>query len=384
MNYKMYYHIGSENHGCEALVRSTKNILQDKAVLFSMNAQSDKKYKLQDVVTIIEDIKKPIKKKTAKWFISALAHKINKDDYFQIKYMHKQCFDQIHKGDICFSIGGDNYCYPGQDILSYYNRVIHSKNAKTVLWGCSVEPELLRNPEIAKDVASYDLITARESISYAALKMVNSNTVLVSDPAFSLPKVDMSLPKGWIEGKMIGINASPLILQSGKNSQLVLNAYRKTIEYIINNTGYNIALIPHVVIENNDDRTILQLFYEEYKDTGRIIMISDCNCMELKGYISRCRMLIASRTHASIAAYSTYVPTLVLGYSVKSIGIARDLFGTEENYVVSVNDMVSDQKLLENFKWLMSNEKEIRKHLKEIMPAYIENVYKGKTYIENL
>ena len=40
--------------------------------------------------------------------------------------------------------------------------MLHNKWAKTVLWGCSVEPELVKDPSIEKDLARYDLITARE------------------------------------------------------------------------------------------------------------------------------------------------------------------------------------------------------------------------------
>ncbi len=57
---------------------------------------------------------------------------------------------------------------------------------------------------------------------------------------------------------------------------------------------------------------------------------SKYNAKELKGYISRCRAFVGARTHSTIAAYSTGVPTLAIGYSVKARGIAKDLFGTEE------------------------------------------------------
>lgn len=62
------------------------------------------------------------------------------------------------------------------------------RGAKTVLWGCSVEPELIKRPEIVNDLKRYSLITARETISYNALRSVNPNTVLVADPAFVLDK----------------------------------------------------------------------------------------------------------------------------------------------------------------------------------------------------
>jgi hypothetical protein len=49
------------------------------------------------------------------------------------------------------------------------------------------------------------------------------------------------------------------------------------------------------------------------------------NAAELKYVILQCRFMVCSRTHASIAAYSSGVPTIVIGYSNKSKGIAADL-----------------------------------------------------------
>ena len=120
------------------------------------------------------------------------------------------------------------------------------------------------------------------------------------------------------------------------------------------------------------------------KITKKIVLIQDHNCMELKGYISRCRFFVGARTHATIAAYSSCVPTLVLGYSVKSRGIAKDLFGTEENYVLSVQTLRSPNELVIHFRWLMEHEKEIRIRLKEIMPEYVSKAYLGKMAVEKL
>ena len=75
--------------------------------------------------------------------------------------------------------------------------------------------------------------------------------------------------------------------------------------------------------------------------------------MELKGYIARCRFFIGARTHSTIAAYSSGVPTLVLGYSVKSKGIAKDLFGTYENYVLTVQQLKEYSELGRAFKSIM-------------------------------
>ena len=253
-----------------------------------------------------------------------------------------------------------------------------------MLWGCSVEPDLLNYPEIKKDIESFDFITARESISYQALKKVNNNTFLVSDPAFVLDRIDLPLPAGWIPGNMIGINASPLILSNGANADLVVEAYCKLISKILKLTDCGIALIPHVVWKQNDDQEILQLLYDRFKNSNRIVMINDHNCMELKGYIARCRMFVGARTHATIAAYSTEVPTLVLGYSVKSRGIAKDIFGLEEKYVIPVQDITNVNALADGFIWMLDNEKKIREHLHSVIPQYIANARKAKNILSNL
>ena len=196
--------------------------------------------------------------------------------------------------------------------------------------------------------------------------------------------MELPLPEGWKEGNTIGINASPLIMQCAKDGSVAYEAYRCLIKHILNTTDAAVALIPHVVIANNDDRIPLRNLYEEFVSSGRVLLIEDHNCCELKGYISRCRMFIGARTHATIAAYSTCVPTLVLGYSVKSKGIARDVFGTEEHYVLPVQEMRNPAELAGGFDWLLANEDNIRSHLKCVMPEYIQRAYTAAEAVSRL
>ena len=58
---------------------------------------------------------------------------------------------------------------------------------------------------------------------------------------------------------------------------------------------------------------------------------------------------MGARTHATIAAYSTCVPTVVFGYSVKSIGIAKDIFGTTDHYVLPVSGVTNSEQFIESF-----------------------------------
>ena len=288
---------------------------------------------------------------------------------------------------ICFSIGGDNYCYGrgGYQSLMAVDRALLKKGCKTVLWGCSIEPDSLKDAELVADLASFSLITARETLTYEALCAAGlTNARLYPDPAFTLKADCRALPQGFVEGNTIGINLSPLIMACETKNGAAFQNFVSLISHILETTDAQIALIPHVVWDGNDDRTPLRALAERFADTGRVILVDDANAEEIKGVISRCRLFIGARTHATIAAYSTCVPTLVVGYSVKAKGIAKDLFGTYENYVVPVQSLASGDELNGAFDWLLANEVSVRSHLQSIMPDYVRRAYAAADEVKAL
>jgi polysaccharide pyruvyl transferase WcaK-like protein len=79
-------------------------------------------------------------------------------------------------------------------------------------------------------------------------------------------------------------------------------------------------------------------------------------------------MLIAARTHATIAAYSTLVPVYALGYSIKARGIAKDLFG-KELCVKSITEINSADALFECFTELEANRENMKRTLTQVIPT---------------
>ncbi len=384
--YVLYAHDGSGNHGCEALVRSTCALLntsKDNVVLMSTRPDEDKKYGLSDICTVLDKTEKRPLNRTKPAFFKAYYNLKIKHNYTPIEFYESKVADFIKKGDVALSIGGDTYCYGSFMPLFKAHKMYKYGGLKTVYWGCSIEPELLENPDIANDIRNFDLITARETTSYEALKKVNPNTVLVCDSAFLLPSKEVAFPEN-IKADVVGINASPLIEDCDGGKGLVRENYENLIEYILNNTDMSVALIPHVVWEAVDDRKILKEFYEKYKNTNRVFLIDDCPCEDLKGYIAKCRFFIGARTHSTIAAYSTCVPTLVVGYSVKARGIAKDLFGTWENYVLPAQEIKETNELTNAFIWLQKNEECIKEHLLTILPEYKSRINNGLEALKSL
>lgn len=369
-NLFLYAHGGSGNHGCEAIVRATLNMLgRENAYLISSRPEEDLFYDVTDQAHLIQDTA-PIRKGTLRFLKAYLALKATGRYLLMDQLQYQAAFERIHPGDIALSVGGDNYCYADVEKYIMLQDMLLEKGAKTVLWGCSVEPDLLKDEKICRDLSRYALITARETVSYQALKKVNPNTRLVTDPAFLLDKVELPLPDGFAEGNTVGINMSPMIIENESKPGMAYQNYEALIDAILAHTAYQVALIPHVVWETGDDRKPLQKLYDKYCSTGRVVLLEDHNCMELKGFISRCRFFVGARTHATIAAYSTGVPTLVVGYSVKARGIAQDLFGTETNYVLPVQQLSQVHALSDAFAWLMEQEAAVRGTLERVMPAY--------------
>lgn len=396
----LYMHAGSGNHGCEAIADATLEALTSLCkdenyippVIITNNKEQDLKYGLGERVqkgqcSIIEE------RHIAENFIPHVMYyayrKLTGDAVSFLRYQFKDVLKKVsdYKNPIAVSIGGDNYCYPEMvGDLKLAHEAFLEKGMSSVLMGCSIEPDTVQ--DLKDDLMKFDLITVRESISYKGMiegGIPKDKVKLCPDPAFMLPVRKTSLPEGFEEGNTIGLNVSPMVQGKESSPGITMENYRNLIKHILDKLeGSKVLLVPHVVWKSNDDREPLTKLYEEFKDTGRVILAKDASAEELKGLISRCRFFIGARTHSTIAAYSTCVPTLVLGYSVKSRGIATDLFGTDENYVIPVQKLSTDRDLAKAFDFIAKNEDSIRERLKEIMPEYSKRAADNARYIKEL
>lgn len=379
----LYYHTGSANHGCEAIVRGMQKILGNNLRLFSFKPEDELKYKLDGIIDLQADIETPIQKKSLKYFLAALQFKIAGTTTVGTYFRKRNFFSKVSKGDLCLSIGGDNYTYAGILELADYNKILHHRGAKTVLFGCSIDAELI--PKLKDDLSRYDMIVARETLTFEALQknQIRSKIRLCPDPAFQLRKNEVVLPALFLKHKTVGINLSPLILKYG-NSDLIMKNFENLIHYIFSKTDLQIALIPHVFVPENNDWEVMLPFYEKFKNTKRVLILDDCSCQDLKGYISQCRFFLGARTHATIAAYSTEVPTIAIGYSMKAKGIAKDIFGTYENYVCPVQNFTTENELINSFKWLVEHEMDIKELYENTMLDYKSSALNAAGFLKEL
>lgn len=369
---KLLIHSGSGNRGCEAIIRGTHEVFGKSfdIEVYSAAINQDKKVELNKIVELKDGCSHYGKiYNFIKYCENYVSYKYG-NGALQVKNLYGKLIKEIKSDDITMVIGGDVYCYGKPYVYYRFNDLLKSKFR--IFYGCSIEPDTI-DQEMKNDLNRYNIIIARESITYNALKSNGINhSYLLPDPAFLMRPEEITLDDFFIQNDVIGINLSPLISNLGRNKEIVFDSYLCMINYILKNTQYSVALIPHVIWETSNDYKILNELYNEINDKSRIKLIdAKYNAQQLKYIIGKCKMFIGARTHSTIAAYSQCIPTLVIGYSVKARGIAKDLFGTEENYVFPVQKITNENDLIAKVKWLIENSDSIKKHLKKIMPNYI-------------
>ena len=142
------------NHGCEAIVRGTIALLGTTNTfrVQSDNSQDDIKYGLNILAEISPA--KSIPKKDLR-FVSAYIKLKLTGDYSDMDGLHyiSGIHDACSNADIAFSVGGDNYCYGGTEIYAYLNRAYRKRGVNTVLWGCSIEPDVVSRKRVSTDLS---------------------------------------------------------------------------------------------------------------------------------------------------------------------------------------------------------------------------------------
>ena len=370
MKYFLFDHAGCLNRGCEAIIRGTVKIISSADGNASFRLAS---YRPEDDTALcLDTVKMESRELTgAEKLISALNVKLAHSERYAFSRMYSPVVNYGNDYDICLSVGGDTYCYGDNASVREITAQLHKKGKKTVLWGASVGEEDLSAEKI-NGFKNFDAVFAREPLTYELLsKFVDKDKLFMfADPAFCLEREDLSLPDGYEEKNTLGFNLSPLV--TDKNPALV-DACTGFLKYVIDNTSLQIALIPHVTEKGNDDCTVLDEIYDRLGNPQRVVKISGTlSASQYKGYIARLRYFIGARTHATIAAYSNAVPTIVLGYSVKSRGIAKDLFG-EEKFVVDSISLTSADALINEFEKLTAQETEIVSQLQTVIPEKIKS-----------
>ncbi|MFH1718658.1 MAG: polysaccharide pyruvyl transferase family protein [Planctomycetota bacterium] len=377
-----------ENRGCEAIVRGTVRILRHhfgapRFVVCSHYHDRDGVSKQQaqetDTDIVHERIRHCYKRFDFLWFMTNV---LKRTFPAGLKHMfYKDLKPHLSPAQAVLAVGGDNYSldYSGRPIVcTALDDLVISRVKPLVIWGASVGP-FACDPAYEKYIIEHFRkvhIFARESLTvdYLNGRGLVENVYRVADPAFLLEPTEPAREKLDIpfhEGA-IGVNISPLMARfAGVETLDGWTAKSASIvESIIRKTGRSIYLIPHVSgskASHKDHAFLCKVAGLLNGKKAQVFVVPDSlDAAETKGVISKMDLFVGARTHSTIASLSSYVPTLSLGYSMKSRGINHDVYG-HTNYCLHGENIRADI-VTDKVSQMLSNRRSIIEQLKASIP----------------
>jgi len=376
------------NRGCEAILRSTIAILEKEFGESHFLSCPGTSYAAGDVGAVshprLQHYPHP-PRLSARWI---------ERQWRKVFWGERSGFEferHLPMATAVLALGGDLFTldYGKPDSSFALLGFVAASGVPFILWGATVGP-FSADPEYEKlaieKLAKASLICVRESRTkqYLDEQGLSAKVRLAPDPAFVLEPISAELP-GDLETCLaegcLGVNLSPMLADYAADGAEWPGQARECLKELDRAIDVPIILIPHVETPGSNDYAFLTALSQTLGRTkNRIHVLSRrYNAPQLKYIISKLSLFAGARTHATIAALSTGVPTLAIAYSTKAIGIMADLFG-DGKWLVRVGTMTPDRfvdKILE----LWRQRESVRQHLEGIMPGYKKACYQAAAYL---
>ena len=317
---------------------------------------------------------------------------------------HRMLDSHLPTACAVLEVGGDNYTLDYGSPLEKglperwmaMDRYVWRAGLPVVLWGASVGPFDAASPEQQRSMFQHLSrmrgILVRETTSERYLNCHSvANVQLVADPAFVMkPRKPTADRLGFLLPEApIGFNFSPLMARYVTNGDRGrwIQICTEMVEGVQRLTKRGVLLIPHVTsnVQTADDAVLIQeLAARLAAKNGQVVCAPGTLAAdEYKWLISQCHVFVAARTHATIAAFSTGVPTLSLAYSAKAYGINQDLFGSRD-YCVGAAEMAKPENMVNRMKRVLTDAELIRTRLRQIMPGVIDRAFSAGAMLRRL
>jgi polysaccharide pyruvyl transferase WcaK-like protein len=338
------------NRGCEAIVRGTMAILRHE---FGENFRVTlATYEMPDVVSAqAANETDPLIKHVAliwpsmpRWSAAWCRRQLMRP-FVRVPRNYSMLDPFCSSVSCAMQIGGDNFSLDygllTVNMFMGLNDDLHRRGLPIILWGASVgpfEPDSSFEQEMFAHLRRLRAIMLRETDSYQYLHEhgVEDNLCQMSDPAFVMDPVE---PPANIIGCIvppgaIGLNLSPLMARyvTGGDMDAWVHMAADIVQSVVSTTGRQVILIPHVTWPKTDDRAFMRRVIAACPaqlSSKLLFVTGDLSAAELKWVISQCEVFAGARTHSTIAAISSCVPTLSLAYSRKARALNQDVFGKQ-------------------------------------------------------
>jgi polysaccharide pyruvyl transferase WcaK-like protein len=158
---------------------------------------------------------------------------------------------------------------------------------------------------------------------------------------------DVQSPAALEGAVRVAFNLSPAsVRQLGHDIHEAARLHADGLRRIMEDAGCKVVLVPHVVCPSypaDDDGSYLNHVRAALPKTlrGEVELIEgDIGFVETKKVLANCHAVVAARMHCAINAMAAGVPTILLSYSQKAIGMAEYVYGSRQ-WALPVDDFAS-------------------------------------------
>ena len=345
------------NRGCEAIVRSTVDLLKEQfgdveVLVPSINIERDSAQWPGASKQGVRLVRAYLPPPARYWVqLQSLPLPLIKRAGWPFP-MPRWLRRQLETVDAVLAVGGDNYSldYRIPSPIMSVDGWAMDMGKPVMLWGASVGP-FEREPEfvepVTRHLARMRFVAAGESMSHDYLihKLGLHNVIRMAEPSFVLGKEAVDLKPFWPhgEGHVLGLNVSRLIERYKRQDKDLHAELAAFIRHAVKEYQLGVLLIPHADPLREDvrggDAAYMEPLLAQLADLGDSVkmMPNHFNAVQTKYVIGYLRFFIGARAHAVISALSSGVPTVSIAYSVKACGINRDMFGNQETVLQAHN-----------------------------------------------
>ncbi|HEY8240363.1 MAG TPA: polysaccharide pyruvyl transferase family protein, partial [Kiritimatiellia bacterium] len=213
---------------------------------------------------------------------------------------------------------------------------------------------------------------------------VAENVARVADPAFFMePSRPQKLPPALERGEAVGLGVSGLLAERFGDTYLASTL--ALLKHLCARKDTAVVIVPHVIGRDRitDDTWVCQELVRRAGAGAQVASLDPgLNASEIKYCIARCGLFVGSRTHSTIASFSSGVPTLTIAYSTKGWGVGREMLGTDA-YTLDVRKLTG-ASLIATFEALRGDAAKLREQLAKTVPVVKEQAQRGGDLLAKL
>lgn len=185
------------------------------------------------------------------------------------------------------------------------------------------------------------------------------------DPCFLVDKTPR--PVGSLFRRdTIGLCLSGKPRRYERRDGLLYASYCHMIQHLLNQTVFDLVLIPYCCSRRRNDSLLLTALYRQFQHTGRVFLRPDGDSPSLRGDLAECRFVIGST--GAMAAWSCGVPALCIGADPGAMGLAADLFGDWQDGVLPVAWIKEEADLAQAVLRFLRREDALRRMMATTVP----------------